>query len=279
MNALKKFLDYKVKTIAFVDGVTDGPEMMLPYFYADMEGFRTVHVPRPLRSIAEVVSFIQEHAQAAVCSNRLDHLGSNHFSGAELAAALYDAGIPTLVVTQYLDIDQHTSIRKWRSKLPVVLHLREFEAPTIKDYLDFCSSELQGNIPDARVPFQVMLGIDDVEEVAGEGYIDVSVDCWDHYQRVRLPISLVPSHLHSHLKPGSWLFAHVNIHAKWSDELYFREFSRAPEPKYEENLVYCVNVLDGVSVNQNFSFWFEDQKDQEQPFEVDTSEMDKDMQN
>jgi len=275
MNVLTQYLNYPVKTVAFVDGVDDGPEMMLPYWYAEMDGYQTVHVPQPLGSIAGVVSFVQDHAQAVVCANRLDHLGSNHFSGAELAAALYDARIPTLLVTQYLDIDQHTSIRKWRSKLPVVLHLREFEPTTVKDYLEVCITELQGSIPEARVPFQVMLGIDDVDEMAGERYIDVSVGCWDHYQRVRLPVSLIPEHLHAHLAPGAWLFAHVNVRAKWSDELYFREFVRAPKPEYDEDLVYCVNVLDGVSMNRHLCYWFDNQRGQEQPFEVQVSDIDK----
>jgi hypothetical protein len=209
----------------------------------------------------------------------LDRTGSGLFSGAELAAALYDAGIPTLLVTRYLDIDQHTSIRRWRAKLPVVLHMREFEASTIKDSLEFCAAELQGCIARSRKPYRVMLHITDVERRAEGSSIDVCVGCWDHYQRVRLPFSLIPEHLHDHLVPNSWLFAHVNIRAEWSEELYFREFALAPEPEYDEDMVYCIDVSSGVSMNKNHILWFENQKDQERPFEIHPSQLDKDMLN
>ncbi len=279
MDVLAQFFDYKIKVVAFIDCDDDGPEMTLPYWEAEMGGFQTVDVPRPLRSIPEIVSFVQDHAQAAICSNRLNGVTSGLFPGAELAASLYDAGIPTLLVTRYLDIDQHTSIRRWRSKLPVVLHMREFESSTIKDYLEFCAAELQGSIATSRKPYRVMLHITDVERRAEESSIDVCVGCWDHYQRVRLPFSLIPQHLHAYLMPNSWLFAHVNVRAKWSDELYFHEFTLAPEPEYDEDLVYCIDVSSGVSMNENRSYWFDNQKDQDRPFEVHSSDLDKDMQN
>ena len=279
MNVSTQFLDYKVKTVAFVDGANDGPEIMLPYWYAEMDGFQTIQVPRPLRSIPEIVSFIRDHAQAAICANRLDSVDSSLFSGAELAAALYDARIPTLLVTSYLDIDQHTSIRRWRSKLPVVPHLHDFEAFTIKERLEFCAAELQGSIAPARRPYQVIIGIMDVERRAGECYIDVTVGHWDRHQRVRLPASLLPEHLHAHLAPGSWFFAHVNVGTAWSEELYFCEFAPAPKPEYDEDLVYCIDVLSGTLMHGDLYPSLKDLEDQDRPFEVYASRPAKGIQN
>ncbi|GAC1356608.1 MAG: hypothetical protein NVS2B12_09970 [Ktedonobacteraceae bacterium] len=279
MDVFAQFLDYRVKTVAVVDSRSDGPEIQLPYWYAEMEGFKTVHVPRSLPSIAETVSFIKDHAQAAICSNRLDRVASGHFSGAELAAALYDAGIPTLLVTQYLEIDQHTSIRRWRSKLPVVLPLRDFEPAVVKERLEFCIAELQGRIAESRAPYQVMVHIADVEELGGTRYLDVLVGYRDRYRHIRLPASIVPEHLHPHLVPNTWLFAHVNIRAREDSELYFREFVLAPKPQYDEDLVYCIHVSSGANMNNTFNYWFKNEKDIHNLHEVEEFEAGKDIWN
>ena len=159
-----------------------------------------------------------------------------------MAATLYDAGIPTILVTEYLDIDQHTSIRRWREKVPVVLHSSELESSSLGQHLDFCINELQGNIHQSRLPYRVMLGVENVEGMGGEQYIHVSVDRWDMHQRVRMPMALIPPSLRAQIEPGSWLFAMVNVEADYAYDLYFRNFPATPEPEFDENLTYCVNV-------------------------------------
>ena len=59
---------------------------------------------------------------------------------------------------------------------------------------------------------------------------------WNPYRAVRFPISLIPSDLHGKLAPDVALFAHVNIGAEKSDDLYFREFELAPEPDDDDGL-------------------------------------------
>ena len=258
MRTLNKCIAYKINTVAFVDNDgANGLEMMLPHWEAGIAGFETISVPRNLQSIPTIVDFIQKHAQAAICSHRLGTYKQPQFYGAELAAALYDSGIPTVLVTQYLDIDQHTSIRRWREKLPVVLRLREFDSSTLKEKLDLCVNELQGRIPEDRLPYRVMLGVENIEGMTGEQYIDVSVDRWDMDQRVRIPMTLVPPSLRTQIEPGSWLFAMVNVDAQYSSDLYFRNFAMAPEPQFEENLTYCVNVFNGIDDSEHPLSWLE----------------------
>ncbi len=244
MTELHLFPEHTIQRVAIVDGKDF--EKQIPYWYPEIAGFKTVHVPRMLRGMEEIVSFIRSNADAVVCVHRLGRPDFRAFYGAELVAALYDAKIPALLVTQYLDIDQHSSLRKWRDKVPVVLHLREFDPASIKECLEFCQAEIRGNIPETRVPYRVMVYINNVESVLGEQYVDGTIDCWDHYQVVRFPLLLIPQHLHDQVIPGAWFFAHVNVKTDVSHELYFREFVLAPEPEYEENLTYCVNMLDGT---------------------------------
>ncbi|GHO88946.1 hypothetical protein [Dictyobacter formicarum] len=279
MQTLSKFLSYKIKTIAIVDSSSSGPEVTLPYWDAEIAGFSTVHVPQELQTIPEIVAFIQEHAQAAICSHRLGSYQAPLFYGAELAASLYDAGIPTLLVTQYLEIDQHSSIRRWRDKLPVVLHLREFDFSTLRHYLDLCVSELQGHIPDSRIPYRVMVGVEHVEGVAGDQYVDVSIDYWDRYQRIRMPIEVFPAELRDQIEPGTWLFAMVNVGAQFAHELYFRDFTLAPEPQFDESLTYCVNVLDDINESENPFLWFEKQQVYAHQLEIEVFGASKDLYN
>lgn len=246
-----------IHTIAFVDDI-QGYERNLPGWEAEIAGFGAVSVPSELQSMQEVIAFIQNHAQAAICTHRLAPRGNTRFYGAELVAALYDLKIPALLVTQYTDIDIHTTIRRWRDKIPVILHLRELSFKTVTDYLKVCLAELRGEIPANRKPYRVMLNIVDVQEVAGEKVIDATVGRWDHYQVVRFPISLVPSDLHAQMKPETWLFADVNIKAEYHDELYFCSIALAPTPEYDEDMVYCVDLAQAAQEGWDSKRWEEE---------------------
>jgi hypothetical protein len=246
-----------IQTIAIVDNIHSS-ERDLPYWEAEIAGFKTISVPTDLESLEEVVAFIQAHAQAAICTHRLASQGHSGFYGAELVAALYDLKIPALLVTQYTDIDIHTTIRRWRDKIPVVLHLRDLSFETITEHLQTCRDELRGIIPESRKPYRVMLNIVDVQEVAGEKVIDVTVGRWDHYQVVRFPISLVPPELHTHMQPEVWLFADVNIKAEYHDQLYFRSIALAPTPAYDEDMVYCVDLEQATQEGWDSKRWEEE---------------------
>ena len=246
-----------IQTIAIVDNTYSG-EHDLPYWEAEIAGFKTISIPAKLKSMQEIIVFIQNHAQAAICTHRLSPRGNTHFYGAELVASLYDLKIPALLVAQYTDIDIHTTIRKWRDKIPVILHLRELSSVTVTEHLKECQAELRGEIPANRKPYRVMLNIVDVQEVSGEKVIDVTVGRWDHYQVVRFPISLVPSDLHAQIKPEAWLFADVNIEAEHQDELYFRSIALAPTPEYDEDMVYCVDLAQVAQEGWDSKRWEEE---------------------
>lgn len=246
-----------IQTIAIIDNQS-ASERDIPYWEAEIAGFKTISVPATLKSMPEVIAFIQNHAQAAICTHRLAHRGDTYFYGAELVAALYDLKIPSLLVTQYTDIDIHTTIRKWRAKIPVILHLRELSSVTVTEYLKVCLDELRGEIPASRKPYRVMLNIVDVQEVAGEKVIDATIGRWDQYQVVRFPISLVPQALHTQMQPEAWLFADVNVGANYHDELYFRSITLAPTPEYDEDMVYCVDLAQAAQEGWDSKRWEEE---------------------
>ena len=172
----------------------------------------------------ELVSRIANNAQGAVCDHRLIYSGLANFYGAELVAALYDRKIPSLLITQYTVIEASFSIRKWRRKIPVLLNRDQADASSIAKGIEDCTSELRGNIPSTRKSYRTIVRITDIDEESHERVVDAFVPGWNPQKAVRFPASLVPEHLREKLKPNVRLFAHVNIGAEKSDDLYFEKF-------------------------------------------------------
>ena len=67
--------------------------------------------------------------------------------------------------------------------------------------------ELQGQPPEHRIPYRVLLLVHNVESAGEETAVDVEVGCWDHYHIVRLPLSLIPEHIRADIRCGTWLYA------------------------------------------------------------------------
>ena len=94
---------------------------------------------------------------------------------------------------------------------------------------------------------KLLLLVHNVENLGEETAVDLEVGRWDHYQIVRIPLSLIPSHLHADIRRGTWLYAHVNIEALYEEDLYFRNFELTNEPEEgpDEILVYHEEVYSG----------------------------------
>ncbi len=93
-----------------------------------------------------------------------------------------------------------------------------------------------GNMPSTRKPHRTIVRITNIDEESHEPVVDVFVPGWNPHKAVRFPASLVPEHLRDELKPNVRLFAHVNIGADKSDDLYFEQFELAPEPDEDDGL-------------------------------------------
>lgn len=144
--------------------------------------------------------------------------------------------IPAVLITQYANIDENVSIRRWREKIPVVLRHDEADAYTIRDSIEKCVSELQGDLPESRIPYRELLCITNIENQSGEKVVDVIIPGWNPRQAVRFPASLIPKELQDKLVPETWFLAWVNIGAEKDEDLYFRDFELAPEPDEDDGL-------------------------------------------
>src|SRR5207245_47892 len=118
-----------VQKIAIVDD--ESTDAQIHEWEVEAAGFEPVIVNRSFKNMEELAAFIKAEAQGAVCAHRLANYGFARFYGAKLVASLYDLKIPALLVTQYADIDNDVSIRRWREKVPVLLSNDEADADNI----------------------------------------------------------------------------------------------------------------------------------------------------
>ncbi|MEP0884661.1 hypothetical protein NDI49_24230 [Trichocoleus sp. ST-U3] len=187
--------------------------------------------------VNKLASIIVENTQGAVCDHRLSNSGLANFYGSELVAALYERKLPSLLITQYTEMDTSLSIRRWRRKIPVLLSRDEADASSIVRGIEDCRLELFGDIPTTRRPHRTIVRITNIDEESNERVVDAFVPGWNPHKAVRFPASLIPEEIQDDvLKPGVRLFAHVNIGADKSDDLYFDKFELAPEPDDDDGL-------------------------------------------
>ncbi len=234
MAALRIAPDYDIQRIAIVDN--ESTDAQIPEWEVEAAGFEPIIVNRSFKKIEELAAYIKAEAQGALCAHRLASYGLAHFYGAKLVASLYDLKIPAVLITQYADIDNDVSIRKWRDKIPVLLRSDEADADSIKRGLENCVLELHGKLPSSRRPHRTLLRITNITDESNEKVVDVIIPGWNPRRAVRFPVSLIPTDLHDKLVPKTRLFALVNIGAEKAEDLYFREFELAPEPDDDDGL-------------------------------------------
>ena len=191
---------------------------------------------RPFEMPREVAELISAQAEGAVCDHRLTHHGFSSFNGAELAATLFDYRIPSILTTQYVDIDVDVSIRKWRHKIPVLLSRDATDSESIRHGLEVSSREIAGEISPGRKAYKSLIRVTDLGDEAQATVLDVIIPSWNPRRAVRFPLSLIPLELQSSIQRGTRLFAAVNIGADDSQDLYFDTFELAPEPDPDDGL-------------------------------------------
>jgi len=193
-------------------------------------GFKPIILDGSFGEVNLLASYIEKNAQGALCDHRLANYGRTNFSGAKLVAELYDRKIPSILITQYTAIDANVSIRMLRRKIAVLLSRDEANAATIKQGIKNCVLELRGQVPSNRKPHRTLVRITNTDTESGEDVLDAIVPGWHPHEAVRFPAELIPKEIRQDaLKAGVRLFAHVNIGADKSEDLYLEKFQLAPE--------------------------------------------------
>ncbi len=197
-------------------------------------GLKPVIVPDPwcvIATVDELTAAVKARATAAICDHRLSPKGLATFDGAQAVAKLYDERIPALLMTQYAEMDNDVSIRRWRHKVPVVISRDDVDDPAaIRVSLDLCIRELEGERVPTRRAHRSIVRIAEWNQEDGVDVLDVFVMQWRPHTAVRLPLDCIPEEFRGALKDFPFLIAEVNIEARDSSELFFHNFEAAPQP-------------------------------------------------
>ena len=198
-------------------------------------GYEPIGVEPPLQSIQDAIIQIRGASFAAICDHRLSPRGLASFSGAELVAQLYENAFPAVLVSQYFQIDQNVSIRKYRSKIPILLARDELGPDRLADAIRVCSDEISGRRLPNRRGWRTLVRVVAKGIEGGEDVLDAIIPGWRPDEAVRFPAELLGHHRNS-LPEGRSdqlelrFFASVNIGAEVSGDLYLEGFEPAIEP-------------------------------------------------
>jgi CheY-like chemotaxis protein len=198
-------------------------------------GYEPIILGPRFEGIEDLVATVRDNADAAICDHRLRPRGFASFDGAAAVASLIDARIPSLLVTQYIDMDAGVSIRRWRHRVPVLLSRDDADPERIVQGFGDCVREIRGEHLSGRRPWRVLIHVDETREESGEQVVDAHIPSWNPHEAVRFPAALLQP-LKVNLVPGTLLFAEVNIGAEQPEDLYFTHFELAAEPESEDVL-------------------------------------------
>ena len=199
-------------------------------------GFEAIEVEHPLESVDGAVARIKSVATAAICDHRLSPRGLASFSGAELVAQLYSTAFPAVLISQYFKIDQNVSIRKYRSRIPILLARDEVGPDRLADAIRVCSDEIGGRRLPHRKGWRTLVRVVAKDIEGGEDVLDAIIPGWRPDEAVRFPAELLGHHRNS-LPAGRSdrlelrFFASVNIGAEDVGDLYLEGFEPAIEPQ------------------------------------------------
>ena len=176
---------------------------------------------------------------AVICDHRLSHAGFASFTGAEFVSRLYQEHIPAVLLSTFSAIDDDTSIRLYRARIPSLVNRSHLGPDQIISGLERCENELDGHITPERTPWRTLVRVEQISRESEVPVVDAIVHTWDPNLAIRFPLDLIedPSIrkalLENYTRPIR-LFAMVNVGCQDGSELYFRDFEWAPEPNIDD---------------------------------------------
>lgn len=192
--------------------------------------FEPIAIDPTFPTLQELLDTVAARADGLVCDHRLSHAATAPFTGAQVVAASNKTRVPAVLITGYADLDEQTSIRRYRSSIPCMLRKRFGPAEIESALTQAHREQLMGPAPE-RVGHRTVVRVLRVDRIGAESIVEVIVVAWDPVDAVILPADMITScvGLAESELPGKRFMANVNIHARSSEELFFEKFEVAPE--------------------------------------------------
>ncbi|MCW8922749.1 MAG: hypothetical protein OQK69_03850 [Gammaproteobacteria bacterium] len=189
-------------------------------------------------SIDDIIQQIQaEKVDAIISDHRLSPGNLSNFTGAEILSKLYTLKFPSLLVTQFLDIEGDVGIRKYRDKLPSVIGRGDQSPELIVKLLEASKYEIEKGRPVHRQPHRAIIRVEKFSNEDDCDVIDGVITTWSNDTAVRFPVdslsaeikSEIQSEIKGNKKPR--LMAFVNTGGNTAQELFVTDIHLAPDVK------------------------------------------------
>lgn len=210
-----------VESVAIVDDQPAARDV-LKFVVVDAN-FEPKPIEGPLPALEKFADQLVATADSAVCDQLLMTREYAKFNGAELVSVLYDRKFPAVLCTDYEDT-MADDIRRYRSKVPVLLRPAELTEDSLAQSLEVCIRELDCGYSAKRKPWRAQIRILDAELDRNRVYVEVPA--WSD-QMIRLDSTDIPVDITARFTPEFRCFAEVNLGAEKPEELFFRSWELA----------------------------------------------------
>ncbi|MEV6784635.1 response regulator [Streptomyces sp. NPDC051098] len=182
-------------------------------------------------SVDELIAEIETRAVAVICDHRLGRGGNVSYYGAEVVAMSNRRKIPAVLLTSYANSDENSSIRRWRSEIPMLLSRGSDSDPErLAQALSLAEDECRGVYTEERKPYRAIVRVQG-RRFGPEGVVaECVVTAWQPRTTVDVPASMITENMGVPIERllGKRLSAEVNIYASTAGELYFQNFKMGP---------------------------------------------------
>ncbi|MHC3451447.1 hypothetical protein [Streptomyces prasinus] len=217
-------------TVAVIDD--DPEEVFATTMVLEDAGFRVTDFELRREPIDALLERVARSSVALVCDHRLNGRENIPFSGAEIVhRANLRHNLPAVLSSTYVSRDQGTSIRKWRDGIPCLLGKDEQTPESLRSALAITIAELEGRVTRSRVAFPAVIEIVEVQHLGEFPSVVAIVPAWKPSTSVEIPIDIIKRDIEIEMGElsGKWLEAEVNCHAEKERDLFFKNFSLAPD--------------------------------------------------
>lgn len=171
--------------------------------------------------VANVENFLLSITQNdAIVSDH--HLRKKNYfpeDGAVVCSRCYDKYIPSLLVTKWEQAGMH-EIRKFRSKIPVIINPEDFNPDTLIQSLEICINEFKGILIPPRKTWRTLIRIDDLDD----SHLFAIIPSWNSNEVISIAKAELDFEVVAALQRGQRVHANVNIEAEQSYELFFQNW-------------------------------------------------------
>ncbi|CAL9510269.1 hypothetical protein SUDANB32_03610 [Streptomyces sp. enrichment culture] len=217
-------------TIAVIDD--DPEEVFATSMVLEDAGFEARPFELKREPLEDLLQRVASSSVALVCDHRLNGRENIPFSGAELVhRANLQFHLPSVLSSTYVSRDQGTSIRKWRDGIPCLLGKDEQSPESLRSALAITIAELEGRVTRSRIAFPAVIEVVEVQQHGESPSVVAIVPAWRPSTSVEIPVDIIQRDVKISVSdlPGTWLEAEVNCHAEEERDLFFRNFSLAPD--------------------------------------------------